>query len=119
MKDWTPVKFIELIDKKFLECKRKGCSRYDTEWGGWSREMNLVLRERIESGKDAYEMSLKFVVVYWMAKSQILEFYFKGRYLHVGKRKKAEAEAEGIRKLLTRHSERWAEVKKALLESTT
>lgn len=100
MENWTAKEFLAYIDEHFNDAKKKGISRMSVEWGKWSREMNLVIRKRLESKSDPEEMFLKYVFVYWTAISQRLELNFKGRILNGGKIKKSAKEAEQIKKII-------------------
>lgn len=97
MENWPAADFIEFIDRQYVEAKAWKLSRLDVGWGKWSREMNLVLRDRINSKEDPEELRLKHVIVYWTLKSQILEFYHKKGFLHAGKIKKRKKEAAQAR----------------------
>lgn len=94
---WKAKYFVEYIDKKYIDAKKNKISRLDIEWGKWSREMNVILRDRINSKKDPEELRLKHVIFYWTTKSQILEFYYKNRVLNAGKIKRRSKEAKKIR----------------------
>lgn len=100
MKDWTAKEFVTYIDNKFFAAKKDNVSRMDVGWGKWSREMNLVLRERIESKVDTEELALKNVFFYWILISQILEFYFKNKIINAGRIKKRTKEAKKIKEMI-------------------
>ncbi len=98
MENWKAKDFVEYIDEKFNEAKHNKISRINIDWGGWSREMNIILRDRINSKKDIEGLRLKHVIAYWTTKSQILEFYYKSKILNAGKIKRRKKEAKDIRK---------------------
>ncbi len=102
MENWKAKDFVKYIDEKFLSAKKDKVSRMSVEWGQWSREMNIVLRDRVNSKTDPEELRLKHVIVYWTTKSQILEFNFKSKVLNSGRIKKRTKEADRIkREILT------------------
>ena len=110
MNTWTPEQFVKHIDEHFNDAKKKRLSRMSIEWGMWSREMNLVLRSRMESKSEPSEpvdpidnenvLRLKYVMVYWTLISQLLELYFQGSLLRAGKIKRKRKEADEILKII-------------------
>ena len=92
--------FLDFIDKKYWDAKKRRISRMSGEWGKWSREMNLELRKRIESGKDEEELELKYIVIYWTIRSQMLELFYENRFFGKNKIKKLGKEASDIKKLI-------------------
>ena len=87
--------YFGLIDQKYLEAKKKRISRFSVEWGKWSREMNLKLNELIKSKK---ELALKYVFIYWINHSQLLELYHKSKIGKLGLKKRLEKEGRQIKK---------------------
>lgn len=109
MLDWSPKIFAEYILEQFYDAKKKRLSRMSIEWGMWSREMNLVLRSRMESKSEPIDLvdpddetvlRLKYVMVYWTLISQLLELYFQGSLLRAGKIKRKRKEADEILKII-------------------
>ena len=106
MNTWTPEQFVKHIDDHFNDAKKKRLSRMSIEWGMWSREMNLVLRSRMESKSEPIDpddetvLRLKYVMVYWTLISQLLELYFQGSLLRAGKIKRKRKEADEILKIV-------------------
>lgn len=96
----TPEEYIELIDRKYLEAKKKKLSRMSVEWGKWSREMNLELRQRIESRSDPEELRLKHVVVYWTLRSQLLELHYSKPNFGLVKKKKLSKECRQMKETI-------------------
>ena len=102
MNTWTPEQFVKHIDDHFNDAKKKRLSRMSIEWGMWSREMNLVLRSRMESKSEPIDpddetvLRLKYVMVYWTLISQLLELYFQGSLLRAWKIKRKRKEANEI-----------------------
>ena len=97
---FEPKELVKIIDNNFYEAKRNKYSRFSVEWGTWSRQMNLACRERIESedisGKE--KELLKYVFIYWVSMSNVLELSVRsGGLLHMAKRKKFEREALKIK----------------------
>lgn len=86
----TVDELIKYIDNQYKHAKSKGWSRMSVDWGKWSREMNLVLRERIEAleAKENLCVQLKCVYIYWLVRSQLLELHYKGKkWLYKSKRR--------------------------------
>lgn len=75
MKDYEPIEFVYLIDRKF----EKFCgqiNRLDIKWGTWSREMNLVLKKKIaEEGPKSFVFGQVFT--YWIIISQLLDLMYR------------------------------------------
>jgi len=98
--DMTPEKYIEFIDEKFKEAMDKKMSRFDVEWGVWSHEMNRGIRIRVDS-KDPESTRLKYVFVYWLLTSQLLELFHSGKkYIGRKKRIRWTKERQDIKKLV-------------------
>lgn len=90
--------YIELIDRQYLEAKKKRISRFDPGWGTWSRKMNLEIRKKIKSSKNKVETAtLKSILPYWLITSELLELHFKSRILGSSKKKKLSREREDIK----------------------
>jgi hypothetical protein len=68
-------KVIIELDNHFFKCKREKESRYGVLWGKWSREMNVKTRKLIEGG-DKHSVHWKYLFVYWVNRSQLLELYY-------------------------------------------
>jgi hypothetical protein len=100
MKNYDAKQFIHLIDDKFQEFVGK-IPRIDIQWGIWSREMNLVLNEKIkEGGSGAFVFGQVFS--YWIIVSQLIDLMYdcKGvrRIIREKKIKKKMVEALVVRK---------------------
>lgn len=102
MQTWTPSEFVDLIDEKFLEHSKVRNSRYSLEWGMWSKQMNVVLRSRIDTKTDEWDTKLKLVVNYWFLVSEIVQFIHRSRYLKVGQRKKRQKDRAFMRRIIKR-----------------
>lgn len=61
--------YFNLIDRKFEEAKEKKISRFNVEWGKWSRQMNLEIKGKLDYTS---------VFIYWMNRSNLLEALFLG-----------------------------------------
>lgn len=97
----SPKQLVDLIDQKFSEGKQKRLSRFSTEWGIWSRQMNLYIRKKIEESEGAPSSILyKYAMMYWVLRSQILELYFKSKITGLGKKNKLKKEAGLIKKTI-------------------
>jgi len=72
----TPDQFLDLIDEFYTNAVMEGVSRFEVKWGIWSRQMNLEINKRVKfNDPDAFK--LKYVIVYWVLKSQLLELVKK------------------------------------------
>ncbi len=94
------IELLDHIDDQYRFAKRGRFSRFSIMWGTWSREMNLDLRKRIESKKDPEELALKYVIIYWTIRSQMLELYFKSKFFGRPKIKRLAKEAADIKELI-------------------
>lgn len=92
----TPQDYIQEIDDHFYSAKRKKLSRLSDEWGVWSRGMNLRLRKIIE--EEDSEVGYKYVFIYWVNRSQLLEAYFKGKLKNMKKIASLKREAKELLK---------------------
>jgi len=68
------IEYLDKIDDAYVKGKFHGLSRYSIEWGTFSREMNLEIRKKIESGHPE-KLFLKMVMPYWINRSVMLEIY--------------------------------------------
>lgn len=90
--------YIELIDSKYLEAKKKRISRYDSKWGLWSRNMNLEIRQKINTIKNKADIAmLKSILPYWLVTSELLELHHKSRILGSSKKKKLSKQRHDIK----------------------
>ena len=90
--------YIQLIDRKFFEAKKKRISRFDTEWGIWSRDMNLEIRKKVGKCKDSGEIAmLNSILPYWLITSELVELHHKSRILGTSKKKKLARERRDIK----------------------
>jgi len=96
----TPKEFVELIREFYDDARKIPLSRYDLKWAKWSVTMNDELRGRIMSKKDPEELKLKYVIVYWTLKSQLLELCFKYPRFKLSQKKKVAKEARKIRMII-------------------
>lgn len=90
---------VETIETRFDNAMGKRLSRLDPEWGTWSREMNLVLRKRIECG----DTVSKLIFFYWIEHSKLLELHHKSKLMAKIKHGKHLKAIKNIRKLLLSH----------------
>jgi len=95
----TPKQLVDLIDLKFSAGKQKGLSRFSTEWGLWSRQMNLYIQQKIKENGPK-KVLFKYVMYYWTIKSQMLELNFRSKIGKLGKKNKLKNEAVGIKKTI-------------------
>lgn len=86
---------VVLIDKKYVEAKKTGTSRFSVEWGRWSKEMNVEMRK-----KDG--ILFKYVFIYWTLRSQLLEVFFKSpsKLLRVSKKRRLQKEIADIKEII-------------------
>jgi len=90
---------VETIETRFGRAIGNRLSRLDPEWGTWSREMNLVLRKRINCG----DTVSKLIFFYWIEHSKLLELHHKSKLLARIKQGKHLKAIKNIRKLLLSH----------------
>ena len=98
-KPLTPEQYLGLIDEFYLDAKMKSLSRFDVKWGRWSYEMNREINLRIKA-EDPESPKLKYVIVYWVLKSQLLELHRKKGFMNSLNRKKIEEEAKTIKEMI-------------------
>ena len=98
-KPLTPEQYLGLIDEFYLDAKLISLSRFDVKWGRWSYEMNREINLRIKA-EDPESAKLKYVIVYWVLRSQLLELYRKKGILNSLNRKNIEDEAETIKEMV-------------------
>ena len=86
---------VALVDRKYDEAKKAKVSRFSVEWGKWSREMNVELRKK--GG-----ILFKYVTIYWVLKSQMLELFFKypSNLLKRGCKRRTLKEVNDIREII-------------------
>uniref|UniRef100_A0A6M3LNS3 Terminase n=1 Tax=viral metagenome TaxID=1070528 RepID=A0A6M3LNS3_9ZZZZ len=84
--------YLALIDDKYDEAKKERLSRFSTEWGTWSREMNLATK-----GKDG--LAYKYLFVYWVTMSQLLELHHISRF-KAGKKRRLAKEANKYKEII-------------------
>lgn len=89
--------YLDLIDLKYMEAKKSRISRFSTEWGIWSREMNIETQKLIKENHPQ-SLELKYVFIYWVNISQLLELYHKSKLGMLGLKKKIEKESKSLRK---------------------
>lgn len=93
-------KYIKTIDEKYRECKLAKLSRFSAEWGIWSREMNIEIDGKIKAGHPDGDL-LKYVKVYWINTSQLLEAHYKFyTFSKMALKKKIAREGEKIKRLI-------------------
>ena len=92
--------YLDLIDEKYQDAKKRRISRMSEEWGKWSVKMNRELRKRIESKKEKEELELKYVIIYWTIRSQMVELFHKSKFHGKNKIKKLAREASDIKEII-------------------
>jgi hypothetical protein len=97
----TPEQYVNEIDALFIKCRAKKLGRMSLEWGEPSAEMNREIRQRIED-KDPESVKLKYIYVYWVLRSGLLELFArsKGGLLFKGKITRQSRECKKIRKVI-------------------
>jgi hypothetical protein len=91
------LNYLEIIDQKYLEAKKKRLSRFSIEWGTFSRGMNLEIREKIEKKEHPQIPLLKSVFQYWLVTSELLELHFKSKILKQAKKKQLSKQRRAIK----------------------
>ena len=90
-------KYLEKIHTEYNSARIGNLSRYSVEWGKWSREMNLEIKEHIKN-KHTEAEALKAVFTVWVCYSVILELNYKFASY---RKKKERREAIAVIKDLT------------------
>jgi len=67
------LNYIELIDSKTQEALTNNVGRFSQDWGIWSRDMNVEIRKKIESGDHPQRPLLKQILPYWLNRSALIE----------------------------------------------
>jgi len=97
-KGCTAAEFVEIIEEFYEDARAKRMSRLDVRWGTWSVIMNKEINDRIKSGEDPEELRLRYVFVFWVVKSQLLELF---RLSPLGRKIKIlESEAATIKEII-------------------
>jgi len=91
------MNYIMLIDEKYIEAKMNRRSRFGLDWGKWSRNMNLEVREKIESGNHPERALLKCILPYWLTTSELLEAHYKSRIFGDAKKKRLSKQRKDIK----------------------
>jgi len=89
--------YLDLIDLKYMEAKKSRISRFSVEWSVWSREVNIETQKMIKANH-LQSLELKYVFIYWVNMSQLLELYHKSKLGRLGLKKKIEKESKSLRK---------------------
>jgi len=95
----VPDEFLDLIDEFYLDAKKNKISRMDPKWGIWSQKMNIEISDRIDNG-DPISDKLKYVMIYWVLMSELLELHFKYPYYGENKKKKVFKEAKTLKNII-------------------
>lgn len=90
---------LENIDDKFFTTKKKGESRYSINWGRWSRIINIEMKPLME-GDSELAQQFRYVYMYWINRSQLLELYFKSKYGKSTQKHKRNKEAKLILQII-------------------
>ena len=92
------IDFVGLIDANFEEYKAQRLSRMSVAWGKWSRRMNLVIRSRIEQQHPQATL-YKYLFMYWINRSQLLEEHYKSKWRQ-GKKRRLAKEGRNLRRII-------------------
>ena len=91
--------YIQQIDDLYNELKLHRISRMSVEWGKPSRQINILLREKLrdESIPENEKTQWRYAFVYWTIKSQMLELHHKSKLFGTTKKKRLARKAFKIR----------------------
>jgi hypothetical protein len=91
--------YIRQIDDLYNELKPRRTSRVSVEWGKPSRQINILLREKLrdELISENEKIQWLYAFVYWTIKSQMLELHHKSKLFGATKKKRLAREAFKIR----------------------
>uniref|UniRef100_A0A6M3LC38 Uncharacterized protein n=1 Tax=viral metagenome TaxID=1070528 RepID=A0A6M3LC38_9ZZZZ len=95
----NPKQLLELIDEFYNDAVLNGLSRFDVRWGKWSYAMNREINQRIKAD-DPHAARLRYVTVYWVLKSQLLEVHYKKPWFGFITTRKLEYEASNIKDMI-------------------
>lgn len=93
------LKFLEKIELNYYQAKTNGRSRMSIEWGKWSREMNLELRVKMKKGYET-NVLMKYLFMYWINRSELLELYYKNPLFGKSKRKQLMRQGKKIKDII-------------------
>ena len=91
--------YVDLIDTKYRSAKEKKLSRMSIEWGKWSRKMNLQIRQKLKEGGHPQDVLYRYIFIYWVNRSQLLELHFKHKYKQ-GLKKQTAREGKHIKQII-------------------
>lgn len=98
MTNTETIAYLDKIDEAYAQGKIKGWSRYGTEWGIFSRPMNLEVRKKIEANHPE-KLFLKMILPYWFNRSIALEIYYEKKHkIRRNRLRFLSKECENIRK---------------------
>lgn len=95
---------VQEIDDFYFKCKKDRESRMGLVWGKWSAKMNTSIRERLKS-QDPESVRLKYVMIYWVLRSQLLELFYKHRLFRRNEKKNLQDQLRDIKELILTDSE--------------
>lgn len=96
----TPIQYLDLIDREYLEAKKNRISRFSVEWGQWSASMNRIIQVKIKDISDADCIKFRYVFVYWMIMSQLIELHYKFKILRNKEKKRLFEESVDIKNII-------------------
>ena len=96
----TPIGYLNLIDRKYLEARKNRISRFSVEWGKWSGVMNRIIQVRIKDNGDSDKVRLAYVFMYWTIMSQLVELHYKFKLLRRKEKKRLFDESVDIKEII-------------------
>jgi len=93
----SPIGYIDLIVRRYLEAKKNRISRFDIKWGKWSAAMNRLLQVKMKDEKEVNRVALQYVFIYWSIMSNLLGLHFKSKFLRNIQKKRLFKEACDIK----------------------
>ena len=95
----NPKYFRKIIEDKYQSARDRKISRMSMEWSIWSAEMNRELRKYTEKSSNT-QILYKYVFIYWILLSQLLELKFRGGFINKIKARAKINEINEVKKVL-------------------
>lgn len=86
------------IDDWYTHAKNKKLSRFSLEWGEWSALMNRGIRQKIGNNHPD-TLLLRYVFIYWINRSQLLELHYKTRF-KMARKKQLARDGKRIKQII-------------------
>jgi len=105
----TALEYLERIERHYEKCKAKKISRFNPDWctstkeeqgeGAWVREMNVEIRRRIKA-EDPESLLLKYVFMFWISRSRLLEMHHTKKFFGKVKRVRERRYGDRLKQII-------------------